>query len=132
MTTTFAGQKHLAGCQCAQKTCRAAYAVEADRCGAVTLRRTVLARFETLLAMRDVVAEVSVPYARAEADGQVLIVQCTPQVLNLLSAAGKLPAAPTTPAAGWGKPRVRCGPRSAGTHGSPGNGAARAAAKVEP
>lgn len=129
MTTTFAGQKHLAGCQCTQKTCREAYAAEAARRGPVTLRRAVLARFETLLAMRGAAVEVSVPYARAEADGQVLIVQCTPQVLNLLSAAGRLPAAPSSPAQRWGAPRVRCGPR---LHASPANRALKVAAKMEP
>ena len=111
MTTNFAGTKHLAGCQCNARTCRAAYAATVDDRGDAALRRRVLARFETLLAMHGSVAEVSAPYARVETDGQVLIVQCTPRVLALLSAAGKLPPPPATPGQAWGQPRVRGGPR---------------------
>lgn len=126
--TTFAGHKHIAGCQCDQPSCRKAHAAAVEAAGAVALRRATLARFETLLCLRHAVVEVSAQHARVEADGQVLIVQCTPGVFGLLSAAGKLPAAPTSPAQPWGAPHVRGGPR---LHASPANRAAKIAAKVD-
>lgn len=126
--TTFAGHKHLVGCQCDQPSCRKAHAAAVEAAGVAALRRATLARFETLLCLRNAAVEVSAQHARVEADGQVLIVQCTPAVLGLLSAAGKLPAAPSGPAQPWGAPRVRGGPRP---HASTANGAAKVAAKAE-
>lgn len=127
-TTAFVGAKHLAGCQCRQRACREALADAAKDGDEASLRRLVLARFETLLCLRSAVVEVSAQHARVEADGQVLIMQCTPAVLALLSATGRLPAAPSSPAQQWGAPRVRCGPR---LHASPANRAAKVAAKVD-
>lgn len=78
---------HLPGCECGLAIC-AAIREDADLRPS---RRWVLGRFETLLAMKDAVVQVSAHMARVEADGAILLLTLTPVVLALISAVGKMP-----------------------------------------